>query len=108
MSWVAYRAGYPLPKAPGWSQAWKHFGGKVEGAEAGEPGDVAVFVRPDPLGVLPPGSLGHVAVVVRAEPKALHIIGGNQSDKVSIIRKSRSVRRSAASAQIPTTRINSS
>ena len=86
MSWIAFRAGYVLPAHPGWSQGWKKFGTE---APDERPGDVVVFGRPDPLGVLPPGSLGHVAVLVRAEPDYLHIIGCNQADMVNVMRKSR-------------------
>lgn len=89
MSWVAYNAGYDLPKKPGWSQSWRKFGLKVEGDEPGEMGDVAVFVRDDPAHILPHGSLGHVAVVIRAEPEWLHCIGANQSDAVNIKKFSR-------------------
>jgi uncharacterized protein (TIGR02594 family) len=84
MAWTAHRAGYTLPAHPGWSQGWKRFGYPVEGTECGAPGDCAVFVRPDPTGILPAGSLGHVAVVVRAEGRFVHCIGGNQSDKVNV------------------------
>lgn len=89
MSIMAHRAGYLLPTAAGWSQAWKKWGTEVEGDEPGDLGDIAVFVRDDPSGVLPRGSLGHVAVVIRSEPEWLHCIGCNQSDAVNIRKLSR-------------------
>jgi hypothetical protein len=93
MSIVARRAGYPLPTKPLWSQAWKRWGFKVEEDQCGELGDVCVFVRDDPERKLPRGNLGHVGVVIRAEPDLIHLIGANHASptggEVSIIKKSR-------------------
>lgn len=89
LSFIVHKAGYDLPKAPMWSQSYRKWGLKVEGDEPGEIGDIAVFVRDDPAHVLPHGSLGHAAVVIRAEPDWLHCIGANQSDAVNIRKFSR-------------------
>ena len=89
LAWIVYKAGYPLPRHPGWSQAWVKWGTGVEGEAPGEIGDIAVFVRDDPNHHLPHGSIGHAAVVIRSDPEWLHCIGCNQSDAVNIAKLSR-------------------
>jgi uncharacterized protein (TIGR02594 family) len=66
----------PLPASPLWARNWLKLGSKVD---AGKPalGDVAVFSR---------GSGGHVGFVVGHDATALHVLGGNQSNQVSIAR----------------------
>lgn len=75
---VAHRAGKPLPVNPLWARNWAKWGN-----ESKEPslGDVLVFTR---------GSAGHVALYVGEDADHYHILGGNQSDQVCIVKKSKS------------------
>lgn len=74
MAVVVQRAGYKYPAQPLWAQNWKNFGVKVDLPMLG---DVVVFKRP---------SGGHVGVYVGEDAAAWHILGGNQSDAVTITR----------------------
>jgi uncharacterized protein (TIGR02594 family) len=75
MALVATRAGHaPIPDGPLWALNWGHFG-----QPGGQPelGDVLVFVRPGG---------GHVGLYVGEDSTAYHVLGGNSSDQVKIIR----------------------
>lgn len=74
MAIVAYRAGKPVPTSPLWALNWANFGKVVS-----EPmlGDVLTFKR---------DGGGHVALYIGEDQTAYHVIGGNQSDSISITR----------------------
>jgi len=78
MAVVAKRADKEWPKSPLWALSWATFGKKVP-----EPmlGDVLVFTRQGG---------GHVGIYVGEDDTAYHVLGGNQSDKVSIARIAKS------------------
>jgi uncharacterized protein (TIGR02594 family) len=71
---VAHRAGKDVPSKPLWALNWAKWG-----QDGGQPelGDVLVFVRPGG---------GHVGLYVGEDGIAYHVLGGNQSDAVSIAR----------------------
>jgi uncharacterized protein (TIGR02594 family) len=71
---VTKRAGKDSVKEPLWARNWAKFGDA-----AGTPslGDVLVFVR---------DGGGHVGFYVAEDSTAFHVLGGNQSDKVTITR----------------------
>lgn len=72
MAWVALKAGKPVPAGPLYALNWGAFGGKAH-----QPllGDVLTFVRP---------SGGHVGLYIGESASTYHVLGGNQSDSVSI------------------------
>jgi uncharacterized protein (TIGR02594 family) len=74
MATVALRAGKWIPRQPLWALSWATWGD-----DGGQPelGDVLVFVRPGG---------GHVGLYVGEDHAAYHVLGGNQSDSVSIAR----------------------
>jgi uncharacterized protein (TIGR02594 family) len=74
MAVVAHRAGKDVPSKPLWALNWARWG-----QDSGQPelGDVLVFVRPGG---------GHVGLYVGEDGIAYHVLGGNQSDAVSIAR----------------------
>lgn len=73
---AAKRAGWDVVAGPLWARNWANFGRKVEdGQEA--LGDVLVFSR---------GTGGHVGFYVGEDAGHFHVLGGNQSDSVNIIR----------------------
>lgn len=74
MAVVAKRAGKSYPSTPLWALSWSKFGEK-----AGQPrlGDVLVFKRPGG---------GHVGLYVGEDSSCYHVLGGNQSDAVTITR----------------------
>jgi uncharacterized protein (TIGR02594 family) len=74
MAVVAKRAGYELPYGPLYALNWSKFG-----IEGGQPdlGDVIAFMRPGG---------GHVGLYIGEDKTHYHILGGNQSDSVSIAR----------------------
>lgn len=80
MAVVAQRGAKTLPVDPLWALNWATFG-----TAAKQPmlGDVLVFVRRTPDG----RKAGHVALYVGEDDKCFHILGGNQADKVCIVRK---------------------
>ena len=71
------RAEQPLPVNPLWALNWTKYGDEVK-----EPmlGDILTFKR---------NGGGHVAIYVGEDATHYHILGGNQSDKVCIVRKSK-------------------
>lgn len=80
MAICAVRAGRPPPDKYLSALAWASFGNPV--ARTGAMlGDVLVFTRKGG---------GHVAQYVGEDATAFHIIGGNQSDAVTITRKAKS------------------
>jgi uncharacterized protein (TIGR02594 family) len=74
MAVVARRADKSFPPNPLWARNWAQFG--VPSSEPGL-GDVLVFSR---------GNGGHVALYVGEDKKTFHVLGGNQSDAVTITR----------------------
>lgn len=63
----------PLPANPLWARDWAKFGKRIEAPAMGA---VAVFSRGP--------TSGHVGFVAGHDAGALHILGGNQSNRVSI------------------------
>ena len=76
---IALRAGKGVVKDPLWALNWGTFGDYVE-----EPmlGDTLVFVRTTATGK----RAGHVGLYVGEDDTAYHVLGGNQSDSMSITR----------------------
>lgn len=74
MGIVALHAGKPVVAGPLYALNWSTFG-----TEAGQPvlGDVLTFSRTGG---------GHVALYIAEDSTAYHVLGGNQSDSVSITR----------------------
>lgn len=79
---VALRSGKEVVENPLWARNWAKFGIPVKQAYLG---DVLVFQRP--------GGGGHVGLYIAEDATAYHVLGGNQSDSVTITRilKSRCV-----------------
>lgn len=77
---VATRAGWAdqMPKTPLWAKSWLEFGEK---ASIPMFGDVMVFGR---------DGGGHVALYVGEDAGYWHVLGGNQSDAVTITRIAKS------------------
>ena len=78
MAVCAKRAGLELPPAPLWALSWSRWGVKVDVPKLG---DVLTFKRS--------GGGGHVALYVGEDKTHFHILGGNQRDSVSIVRKAK-------------------
>jgi uncharacterized protein (TIGR02594 family) len=78
MAVVAKRAGKPVLEGPLWARNWVAFGNAADEAQLG---DVLVFRRDQ-------GS-GHVGLYVGEDYGAYHVLGGNQSDGVTITRIAR-------------------
>ena len=76
MAVVAKRAGWDVVAGPLWARNWANFGRRVE-AEAAALGDVLVFNR---------DGGGHVGLYVGEDDACFHVMGGNQSDAVTITR----------------------
>jgi uncharacterized protein (TIGR02594 family) len=74
MAYVALMAGKPAPKNPLWALNWAGFGTPQH-----QPclGDVLTFKR---------NGGGHVAIYIGEDQTAYHVLGGNQSDAVTITR----------------------
>lgn len=75
---VAKRAGWEPVKDPLWARNWASFGVGVEQAGLG---DILVFVR---------DGGGHVGFYVGEDAGYYHVLGGNQSDAVTITRIAKS------------------
>lgn len=71
---VAERSGKKGVASPLWARNWAKFGAGVNEAALG---DILVFVR---------DGGGHVGFYVAEDATAYHVLGGNQSNKVSITR----------------------
>lgn len=76
---VVKRAGKPVISGPLWAKNWAKFGDK---ADVPSLGDILVFQRP--------GGGGHVGFYVAEDDSAFHVLGGNQSDAVTITRIAKS------------------
>lgn len=74
MAVVAKRAGKPFPENPLWARNWAGWGEP----SMKELGAVMVFSRAN--------SGGHVGIYVGEDDDCYHILGGNQGDRVCIIR----------------------
>lgn len=77
MAVVAKRAGKNIPHFPLWALNWVNFGQPETSPMLG---DVLVFKR---------DGGGHVGLYVGEDAGAFHVLGGNESDSVTIIRMSR-------------------
>lgn len=77
---VANRANWTPVDAPLWARNWAKFGRAVDQADAAI-GDVLVFVR---------DGGGHVGFYVGEDAGYFHVLGGNQSDAVTITRIAKS------------------
>ena len=75
MAIVAQRAGKPVPRLFLAAREWAAWGEAVTGAP--KLGDVLVFTR---------AGGGHVGLYVGEDDSAFHVLGGNQSDAVSVTR----------------------
>ena len=71
---VMHRANRPVVKDPLWALNWNKFGVQVSSPMLG---DVLTFSR---------NGGGHVGIYVGEDATAFHVLGGNQGDKVSIVR----------------------
>lgn len=71
---VVKRASWEPVRDPLWARNWSGFG---LGSPKPGLGDVLVFSR---------GSGGHVGFYIAEDADAYHVLGGNQGDKVSIVR----------------------
>lgn len=71
---VAFRAGKAVVANPLWARNWQNFGVKSPAAGLG---DCLVFVR---------NGGGHVGWYIAEDAKAYHVLGGNQSNAVTITR----------------------
>jgi uncharacterized protein (TIGR02594 family) len=78
MAVVAKRAGKPVVEGPLWARNWAKFGIPADRPQLG---DILVFRRAQ-------GS-GHVGLYVGEDYGAFHVLGGNQSDGVTITRIAR-------------------
>lgn len=80
MAVVAHRAGWTdqIPDTPLWARSWAEFGERADRASLG---DILVFAR---------NGGGHVGVYVGEDATSYHVLGGNQSDAVTITRISKS------------------
>lgn len=78
MAVVAKRAGRPVVESPLWARNWAKFGIPADRAQLG---DILVFRRAQ--------SSGHVGLYVGEDYGAFHVLGGNQSDGVTITRIAR-------------------
>lgn len=79
MAIVAKRSDKEVVKDPLWALNWGTFG---QSANQAMLGDVLVFVRKTSTGA----KAGHVGLYVGHDSAAFHVLGGNQSDSVTITR----------------------
>lgn len=80
MAVVAKRAGWPVVKSPLWALSWATFGEHVSKGEkphAPALGDILTFTR---------NGGGHVCLYVGEDATHFHVLGGNQSNAVTITR----------------------
>jgi uncharacterized protein (TIGR02594 family) len=75
---IIHRAGRSVVDQPLWALNWNKFGVRVT-----EPmlGDILTFTRKGG---------GHVGIYVGEDATAYHVLGGNQGDKVSVVRIAKS------------------
>lgn len=78
---VVKRTGRDIVKSPLWARSWSTWG---EASDKASLGDILVFTR---------GNGGHVGFYIAEDPVCYHVLGGNQSDAVTItrIRKDRCI-----------------
>lgn len=74
---MAHRAEKAVVKDPLWARNWAKFGVPLGRSDRPSLGDCLVFTR---------GSGGHVGWYIAEDATAYHVLGGNQSNKVSIAR----------------------
>lgn len=74
MAVVAKRAERGFPASPLWALSWANFGVKSPQPAFG---DVLVFKR---------AGGGHVGLYIGEDAEAYHVLGGNESDQVTIVR----------------------
>jgi len=79
MARVAHRAGKPVVKDPLWARNWARFG---EVSPLPSLGDVLVFSRQ--------GGGGHIGLYVAEDDESYLVLGGNQGDRVSVVRIAKS------------------
>jgi uncharacterized protein (TIGR02594 family) len=79
-NWAMKKSGYSGPPNPLSAYSWLSWGRPTELT----PGCLAVFWRSSPA-----SGLGHVGFYIGQDNEALHIIGGNQNNSVSIARVSK-------------------
>ena len=79
MAVVAKRAGKTVVTKPYWALNWGTFGEHIDHPMLG---DVLVFTRTTASGA----KAGHVGLYIGEDDKHYHVLGGNQKDKVCIIR----------------------
>jgi uncharacterized protein (TIGR02594 family) len=77
---ITKRAGYTVPQGPLLAAHWAAFGMPSPQAALG---DVLVFNRFDKRGNL---IGGHVGIYVAEDKDAFHVLGGNESNRVTIVR----------------------
>ncbi len=77
MAVCSKRAGWDLPVAPLWALSWSKWG---DHSPVPMLGDVLTFKRKGG---------GHVAMYVGEDATHYHILGGNQSDRVCIVRRAK-------------------
>jgi len=87
MAYVMLQAGKELPFGPLYATNWSAFGKKVKSPKLG---DVLTFKRTGG---------GHVALYIAEDSEAYHVLGGNQSDAVTITRIAKS--RLFSATQVP-------
>jgi uncharacterized protein (TIGR02594 family) len=75
VAYVCLKAQKPFVDNPLWARNWNKFGTKQSVAMLG---DILVFERG--------ANSGHVGIYVGEDKTAYHVLGGNQGDKVSIVR----------------------
>lgn len=71
---VCSRSGWEIVKNPLWARNWAKFG---QPSDKPSLGDVLTFVR---------GDGGHVGFYIAEDSDYYHVLGGNQSDAVNIVR----------------------
>jgi uncharacterized protein (TIGR02594 family) len=81
MAYVALKAGDQAPAKPLWALSWAAFGTPVSAPYFG---DTVVFRRFDPYTKKLIG--GHVGIYIGEDDSCYHVLGGNESDSVTITR----------------------
>jgi uncharacterized protein (TIGR02594 family) len=75
IAYVVHKAGKEVVANPLWARNWLKWGSKQSVAMLG---DVLIFSRG--------ATSGHVGIYVGEDTTCYHVLGGNQSDQVSIVR----------------------
>lgn len=78
VAYCAKKSGLDLVKSPLWALSWSEFGTAVNSPMLG---DVLTFKR---------DGGGHVGIYVGEDDDCYHVLGGNQGNKVSVIRIAKS------------------